>query len=387
MKKKAFIATIGTGKGVEDGINFSIKEQNPSHIYLIVTKDSIKTAENLKKIVGEHDENIEFDLMNIEDENDVEAIFKEISTLVLNILKEGFSKNQIIADYTSGTKAMSAALVLAAVEHQIDRLSYVHGTRNPETGRVESGSERVKSLSPKIVFEKKIIEQTAFLHNNYQFKAAINIIDNHSFSKKIKPYADIIKQLAEAHDSWDKFRFNDAKDKFSKIDPKISKSIKIQKALLNINAWLNRINKDCGPKLESDCQLLQTDLFYNAQRRGEEGKYDDGVARLYRLLEMIIQSEYIKIHKVNSGRPLQETWEVIKNIESRIIKALNQREDEIKKIQSARNNSILAHGKNPISKETYEKFKEIVYEILIPSESVEFVKININNLNEVIISS
>lgn len=376
------MATIGTGKDVENGIYFSIDSQNPTHVYLIKTKDSSPTADKLQQMVREKDDSIQFEDITIEDENDVESIFQKASRLILEIISKGFSKQQIIADYTSGTKAMSAGLVLAAVEHGIEKLSYVHGMRNPETGRVETGSERLKTLSPTVVLEKKILEQAVILHNAYQFSMAEEIINKYSFSKRLSPYANIIRDLSEAHNVWDKFKFEKARELFGKIDKNhknLCASIKIHHNLSKINSWLNR--------LKDESNLLPVDLFYNACRRGEEGKYDDGVARFYRLLEMIVQNEYKKIYGTDSEEGFEKTWKKVENSESEIIRTLNSRKDDIKKIQSERNHSILAHGEKPVEEKTFQKFRDIVFDILKPSEEIKFAKIDLNHFNEALITS
>jgi CRISPR-associated protein (TIGR02710 family) len=45
-----------------------------------------------------------------------------------------------------------------------------------------------------------------------------------------------------------------------------------------------------------------TDLWLNALRRGERGRYDDAVARLYRLLEAAAQAHLWEKHGLESGR-------------------------------------------------------------------------------------
>jgi CRISPR-associated protein (TIGR02710 family) len=44
------------------------------------------------------------------------------------------------------------------------------------------------------------------------------------------------------------------------------------------------------------------DLWLNAQRRGERGRYDDAVARLYRLLEAAAQAQVFARYQLETGR-------------------------------------------------------------------------------------
>ena len=119
------------------------------------------------------------------------------------------------------------------------------------------------------------------------------------------------------------------------------------------------------------------DLINNAKRRGEiENKYDDATARLYRVIELIAQYELkkcgiqgtsdvnideipqeLKIKwNIAPGRKIQlgleKDYELLANkgkeIGGRFIE-----DKELRNWLSRRNSSILAHGIEPVSKETY----------------------------------
>lgn len=371
--KKTFIATVGTGKGVENGLRFSIESNNPSKVYLIVTQDSVKTAESVRDSFN--DREIEFtQFIYIKDENDVDSIFMEISRKLMAIIDSGISPREITADYTSGTKAMSAALVLSAIEYGIEKISYVYGSqRDPETGRVLTGSERLSVLTPNTALEKRVIEQAVRLYHLYQFKAATQLLDEHTFSARRKPYVDILKQLIEGHDKWDKFEFEDAVKLFSNLSKEQKekiREIKVDNELNKVNAWLRTLLDD-----ESGEKRV-VDMFYNACRRGEEGKYDDAVARLYRTLEMIIQNEYKLLYGKTTEVGLMDTWRAIENSDTPVVRLLNQNKDEVMKILYSRNHSILAHGSNPVKPEIYEKFKGVIQGIILPDREVRFMSIH-----------
>lgn len=178
--KRALISTVGTGQGVENGIWFSVKNQNPELVFLVVTQTSLATAEKLKAKFIEND--IEYCFEELTNENDVEIIFEECNIIIQKILDKGFKKNQIIADYTSGTKSMSAALVLSAATFELENVSYVYGSQRDENGRVVTGSERLSVLSPRVAFEIKLLEQFKLLFNKFQFQTAISLFENQYFS-------------------------------------------------------------------------------------------------------------------------------------------------------------------------------------------------------------
>ena len=61
------------------------------------------------------------------DENDVDSCFAHFDQVIEKLRTEGFEPPNICADFTRGTKAMSAALVLAAIRHGVPRMRYVEG--------------------------------------------------------------------------------------------------------------------------------------------------------------------------------------------------------------------------------------------------------------------
>ena len=62
------------------------------------------------------------------------------SATMRGVLVNGVRSDYVVADFTRGTKAMSAALVLAAVG-AVPLLRYVHGSERDERGAVLPGDE------------------------------------------------------------------------------------------------------------------------------------------------------------------------------------------------------------------------------------------------------
>ena len=73
-------------------------------------------------------------------ENDADACFGHFDH-VLNQLKQCHGPEAIVPDFTRGTKAMSAALVLAAIRHDLPKLRYIDSDRRDSRGMVVAGTE------------------------------------------------------------------------------------------------------------------------------------------------------------------------------------------------------------------------------------------------------
>ncbi len=114
-------------------------------------------------------------LKQFDEINDVEILYQEYSKYIDQILKKGYSPNEVVADYTSGTKSMSSALVSSAIAKEIGVLSYVYGLRD-EQGRVISDTERLSQLSPNAIFTEQKIKLFKQLFNRYQFDSSFELL-------------------------------------------------------------------------------------------------------------------------------------------------------------------------------------------------------------------
>lgn len=384
--KKVLIMTVGTGANGADiahGLFFSIKDSNPNILILIGSAKSFETTlPHIKNLIAEQEIDVELIEKLIEEVNDLEFLHFKFSEIINQLLKQGYSLNKISVDYTSGTKAMSAALVSAAIENKVGSLSYVYGDRG-EGGRVKSGTERRNSLSPNKFHSKNIFEKAIELFNNFRYINSIELLTNHEFHPDFQEKAVLLTKLSKMFDAWDKFNFSAAFE--------ISKSIVSEE--LKIFNLKNKFEKDYVPSLtrlkEKNLSFEKIiDLIENAERRAKEGKYDDAVARLYRSLEMIGQIEFekefncstsnVKIENIplelteeikqkyfdiKDGKiklPLFATFELLNKKGNRAGAKFYSNFDKIKKVLHLRNNSILAHGMKALNESEFIAALELI---------------------------
>jgi CRISPR-associated protein (TIGR02710 family) len=136
------------------------------------------------------------------------------------------------------------------------------------------------------------------------------------------------------------------------------------------------------------------DMVENARRRiVDQGRYDDGVARLYRAVEMWHQWRLKSLYSIETKRV---KWEQVdKSVRERFLEAVQTRElpeslglrharlldhlmsgkvleDDaaLQKLLSARNSSILAHGTDPIGNKAAEKFLKYLDTLVTVSEDL-----------------
>lgn len=390
--QKAMIITVGTGETVSHGICCSIKQQNPEYIVFVLTRESKdKTLPLILK--DEIMQERKYGEIVLSDENDVQEIRSECIKTINKIEKSGYSVRNIVTDYTSGTKAMSVGLILSAIDKKVGTLVYVSGERD-KNGRVISGTEKPIPIEPNKIYADLLLERTITLFNTHQFNSCLeiieqikNIIGNHpEYQDKLA----LLEQLSQAYSSWDIF---DLEKAFN-----ILKEITGNPLLSNLGIK-NKVEQNkqilYKEKEEVFCIERIVDLLENARRRGEiEKKYDDAVARLYRLFEYIsqylifqrglypknekgniqtddiilnelsedLQKKYA-IYKKENGKVqpgLVGNYEFLSDLKDEIgksfIEEYGRKDGLLKKITSCRNNSILAHGFWPVGEECFKDF-------------------------------
>lgn len=304
------------------------------------------------------------------------------------------SNARIVVDFTGGTKSLSAALALVAHRWPCE-FSYVGGTQRTKggVGIVETGSERiVYQANPWNALGYQAIEDACLLFDQYAFEPAAQLLEKalgNTSSPPDKAALSTLQQLCQAYEFWDRFQHKEAT---AKLNDTIENSNNfhaiftthqteyIRKSIDALKKHLEGLDSAQGPTIH-----LIHDLIANAQRRAQQGRYDDATARLYRVMEVIAQYH---LHKrgINTSKvpidsipqPLRTQWEphahngILKLALQDAYKLLHALKDEIgirfekEKLDAndsplnKRNKSILAHGFEPIQEDTFHKLWEIV---------------------------
>jgi CRISPR-associated protein (TIGR02710 family) len=179
----------------------------------------------------------------------------------------------------------------------------------------------------------------------------------------------------------------------------------IEQAAENLD-YLRSLKEATGD-FKNLCDLTAEDLLSNAIRRSEEGKYDDAVARLYRCLEMIgqiefqkqfgcgtsrvdpevlpqsIRAEYCHKHGFKDDKDgkeylrlgLDAAFNALAEAGNEIGRNYKKNYERIRSVLQTRNQSILAHGQQPVEEKTFEKMRKIVEELFGVQAKVRFPKI------------
>ncbi|RLF37520.1 MAG: TIGR02710 family CRISPR-associated protein [Thermoplasmata archaeon] len=381
---KVLFMTVGTGIGKDEGIKslahglaFAIRRHSPDRVVFFGSEKSKQTIEEIKEQYREmegkelKDDMYEFvQIGNIDSFRDCyEAMEKKV---------KDYERDEIIVDYTSGTKTMTTSAAIVAMLYQ--KPLYVTSGKRGENGLVIPGTEEVKQQNLYSAYDKFSLDKAKEAFNSYRFEDARNYL---KCIVALEEKRDLL-MLVDAYELWDRFNHREAW--------KILKEVKLREEGINRNKeFLGRLNKavDEGKDVR---EFLIPDLLNNAGRRLEEGKYDDAVARLYRCLEMMMQYVLWRDYQIDSSDV--DTWKLrILNLEDKVVDAIEKKrgddgkirlglmddiellhylgndlgkikdDGEIRDLLRRRNYSILAHGNEPVDEKTARRFYGRVKEI------------------------
>jgi CRISPR-associated protein (TIGR02710 family) len=310
---RLLIATVG---GAPAPIIACLLHWRPGRAVFVVsaqTRDFV-TSEILPKIHESSWPDFDagrYDLHEITDHQDYSGIVNQLRRLDDRVTawQRDHSGAEIIADFTGGTKAMSAALALAAGRWSC-RISYVGGAERTKegVGIVVSGKEQIlHTQNPADALGLLALDTAMELLRSHAFAAAHAILFK-ALQRLTDPArkAEIsaVTNLADALADWDRFQPEKALNKLRDLAKHThnleaalgrGRAEAVLAGTARLQTHLQAI-LDAGPGLPVRALLL--DLIANARRRLDEHRWDDATARLYRAIEATAQ-----FHLATAGHP------------------------------------------------------------------------------------
>ena len=394
-KIKTLFVTVGTGvnpnseevaaKNLAKGIYSSIQKIYPDYIVFFCSDLSTRTIDYITELFeADDDEFIEgqdYEIVVLDQIDNFNSCFEafELKIWELDLLAE--EKHEIIMDYTSGTKTMSAAMACCGMFYSKDLITISGDRRN---GVVSSGTESIQYQNLYKVYDKFALMRVRNYFNANRFYTASEILEN-VVDESIN--TENMMNLVKGYFLWDNMEFEEAYEHLRKLDLNGFELSEIKDDLkFNLKA-LGAIVRSPHENLKN-CYILAS-LINNSIRRAEEYKYDDAIARLYRAFELIAQIR-LSSYRLNSS-DIDTDILLENNVSQEFIDGLEKTRDEgkiriglikdfelldaldddlgkyfaenrnwINNLTKKRNNSILAHGLESLDKEDFEEFEEVV---------------------------
>jgi CRISPR-associated protein (TIGR02710 family) len=291
-----------------------------------------------------------------------------------------------VADYTGGTKTMTAALVVAVLDTPGVELRLVAGTRADLIKTRDGTQESIPAAVEQVRFRRELnLHLSHWATHNYA-AAAHGITGMPApASGQLRAQRQRALALSKALEAWDRFDHRAAWALIEPYRPVIGQAM---------SQHITALNTLAGGTGGNAAALRLWDLLLNAERRALARRYDDATARVYRLLEWTAQwllatakgwrtadlPESVAVAAGIGAGPngryqtgLRGAWELVASNVAGV--AANFFRDEGERMLHhllKRNQSILAHGSDPLSDEdwralwdwTQSRFKPVLENLL-----------------------
>ena len=189
-----YVCTVGTGtagetSNVSEGIAAAIKFRSPEQCRLLpsASEESVAVAQIIQENVVRTGINIaSTDIIPLTSHDDILRCRQEIRTIIRN-LKKSLPQCEIILNPTSGTKQMTSAAMLAAIDEGIEQIEYISGPR--QDGVIITGQEQISSVSARGILAEYAGQNALSLLNGGAYQGAAELL---------KSYKEQLPQTAAA---------------------------------------------------------------------------------------------------------------------------------------------------------------------------------------------
>lgn len=292
--RQALVLTVGTGN-IDDiertllvPMIKSVDNGEWDRVILLPSRMTEQFAQTLQQRVSNPAVGIDA-LPALGHENDADACFGHFDSVLAQLIADGFKPGDIVVDFTRGTKAMSAALVLAAVGRNIPVLRYVHGERRDERGMVVPGTERIGQIPTTLATARRRLQQAKHFMRQGDFAGAIELLPNVGVPEKLKEEAEALAAAAQIYAAWDRLNYKNAVEMLEQQGPAAARAGEF--ALTPpMRQWLSRLAKQPDRSdhaaMAACLRALACDLLANGERRLRDRHFEDTLIRAYRVLEL-----------------------------------------------------------------------------------------------------
>ena len=384
---KVLILTVGTTR---EPLEVALSEHAPEGVVFLASQASHPVAAELLRDYGA---SFRHHTLLLED---AESLLEAYQKALLALRKAlEWEAKAIVADLTGGTKPMAAGLTLALTGRGVV-FSYVGGERrDPETGRVLSGHERLRLLEdPTARFGLREWAGFTRAWNALNLGMALSELES-LLSRPLSPsearFYRAMQGVVEGLMEWDRFRHQEA---LKRLSAHLPVALAVAEAwghggkvrvLKGLEALLPHLQSIVEAGEKPTFPLLQ-DLLANAERRAALGRFDDALARLYRALELAVEADLQERlgftlkdpktwpegfpeslrERVLKSRGLMELLEAAFDLDlasgerGTLAQRLYGEKNPLQALLQKRHGSILAHGTRPVEREDYERLRDFL---------------------------
>ena len=325
------------------------------------------------------------------DSDDIDQAYSIISDALKELVQE---YDNVICDYTGGTKSMTSSLVLASVDNEQVKVQVVAGARG-NLKKIDSTFQSVQAMNVGRTRFKNDFDTALSFWQNHNYATSLQALERlKTNDKKDLVRLNLAVVACKAFVAWDVFDHESANELLKAISKKLSSENKV---------YLQQLGVIC-----SDSKVTMPnsifDLWLNAQRCALRGRYDDATSRVYRLLEWCSQwllQHHIQVKTDDVPKdmipdgvniPFNErtqkymaalvpAWELAgATCGEGAEKFWMKNKQKLLDLLEIRNHSILAHGYNPITQSDWNTMHDFAESRLLPFMMEEFGSVGVKNV-------
>lgn len=350
----------------------------------------IERLPNIPAQVGLGDRfQLDRDLILIQEPDDLSECYLKATSYIQKIQQDS-PNAQLMADYTGGTKSMSVGLAMASVDYQVTL--YVTTTVRTNIIKVERGQLSEQASVAPVIAQRTIEQFLPIFLQQYNYPAAIaqlkRLLSSMALPSETRRKIQTLYACCSGLDAWDRFEHREALDflESQMRHTEIRQLALFLKRVINSRGQIDE-KFDSSTGTEGHGYEIVQDLLNNAERRAAQERYDDSVGRLYRALELLAQIRLKKTYGIKTGNvdlqqlpePLRNEYEQKRSPVKGVIqlalrssyelltklpddpvgKVYQENANKIINALEVRNNSLFAHGFQPINSSDYEKVSEV----------------------------
>lgn len=323
----ALVLTVGTGneRDLEGSIlspfRKSIGDGHWQHIVLLPSQSTIRLAEMVRDDHPALAAAIRIiPLPEPNDEYNLDRSFAHFQQILFGLIDSGCTPDSMTVDLTRGTKAMSAALALAAVSIGIHSIRYIEGTAKDHAGMTIAGTERVSDITAVTVSRSNTLSLAESFLTQGQFSASTTLLDSDPELRRHPQYGPAARWLSWAArfwGSWDHLHYPAAEECLGSLhDPEPVPASLRQYLPTDLQCQLlSTLGLDNPPDPAAHlplCRALTADLLANARRRLAQGQTEEALVRVGRVVELLGQTRLFEhgyySSSVPSDDPRVKTW-------------------------------------------------------------------------------
>ena len=383
---KALIMVVSRPEAIDD----AAAAADLKRIGVIISQDVVEPV--VQRCI-ELSQNIKFSYRIVDSPMEIGDAFDRFERLLAELEREGYAAEEVVLDPTGGTTPMRLGAALAAITrglrmvHRRFPMSYVAGEWKPDEG----GEAEIVPMDNPLESTGLLREgQAVTLFDRRDYPAAALVLED--VVSKVsgvarRYYYEGLLRLARGYAAWDVADYGAALEELKRARESLGVGFaerelaeRARTLTASINGHLPFLGKVRG-RLSVENVV---DMLENARRRIEDqGRYDDGVARLYRALEMWHQWRLLSSHSIDTSevdwkkadetsrsRFLERTGlsELPRELDLSRARVLDEvlsgeefaEDNTYRDLLQKRNHSILAHGLEPIGEAAARRFLEYV---------------------------